>query len=116
MKKFRTLFVVALALLMVASFVSAQASGAESARDVICTVLSNIKWLLVAIAGGVGVVVVALQGIKWIGSAEDPGARKQAKQGIIHAVVGIVIVLAAVWLVALVISNAQGCGGIYANP
>jgi hypothetical protein len=59
------------------------------------------------IAGGVAIVIIVLQGVKWTGSAEDPGARKQAKQGIIHVVVGLVIVLLAVWIVGMVFSNNE---------
>lgn len=91
--------------LFLAGYATAQVSGVESAEEAICTVLANITWLLYMIAAGVGVVVIVLQGIKWAGSAEDPGARKQAKQGIIHAVVGLVIVLIAVWIVELVFTG-----------
>ena len=97
-----------LLVLAVAAYVSA-ASAATSATSAICQVLSNIQWMLYMIAAGVGVVVITLQGIKWTGSAEDPGARKQAKQGIIHAVVGLLIVLMAVWIVGLVFTSGQ-CG------
>jgi hypothetical protein len=98
-----------LLVLALAAFVSA-GSGASSATSAICQVLSNIQWMLYMIAAGVGVVVITLQGIKWTGSAEDPGARKQAKQGIIHAVVGLLIVLLAVWIVGLVFTQGQ-CSG-----
>ena len=79
--------------------------GVISAETAICTILANIQMLLMAIAGGIGIVVITLQGIKWAGSAEDPGARKQAKQGIIHAIVGLVIVLVAVWVVGLIFTG-----------
>ena len=80
-------------------------AGVVSAQTAICTILSNIQLLLMAIAGGIGIVVITLQGIKWAGSAEDPGARKQAKQGIIHAVIGLIIVMLAVWIVVIVFSG-----------
>jgi hypothetical protein len=86
------------------------AAGASSAASAICTILSNIQWLLYMITAGIGVVVITLQGIKWAGSAEDPGARKQAKMGIIHAVIGMIIVLLAVWIVGIVFSKGQ-CKG-----
>jgi hypothetical protein len=89
----------------------AAATGRESAAGVICRVLNNIQWLLFMITGGIGIVVIALQGIKWAGSAEDPGARKSAKQGIIHAVIGMIIVLIAVWVVGLVFSGGRCTSG-----
>ncbi|MFH1054978.1 MAG: hypothetical protein V1744_02660 [Candidatus Altiarchaeota archaeon] len=95
-------------LLTLAGLVAATATTEmQSAATVICTVLANIQWLLFAIAAGIGVVVITLQGIKWAGSAEDPGARKQAKQGIIHAVIGLVIVLLAIWIVVLVFTGEK---------
>ena len=96
-------------LLVLAMAGLAAASGPATAISAICNVLHNIQILLYAIAGGVGVVVITLQGIKWAGSAEDPGARKQAKQGIIHAIIGLIIVLLAVWIVVLVFTGGS-CG------
>ena len=103
-----------IAILVLAGLVAAQPTGAQSAKTVICTALSAIRWLLFMIAAGVAIVVVTLQGVKWVGSAEDPGARKQAKQGIIHAFVGLVIVLAAIWIVTMVFT--AGCGTSWTNP
>jgi hypothetical protein len=103
MKTTKALMVGAL-LLGAAGLASA---GASSAASAICTILSNIQWLLYMITAGIGVVVITLQGIKWAGSAEDPGARKQAKQGIIHAVIGMIIVLLAVWIVGIVFAKGQ---------
>ena len=80
-----------------------------SARSVICDVLYNIRSLLSYIAAGVAVVIITLQGIKWAASADDPGARKQAKEGIVHAVVGLIIVLLAIWIVMLVFTSGNKC-------
>lgn len=86
-----------------------ESEGMTSAREAICGILYNIRTLLYFIAGGIAAVVITLQGIKWASSAEDPGARKQAKEGIIHAVVGLIIVMVAVWIVLMVIGGSQ-CG------
>jgi len=84
------------------SYASATSTGLVSAKTAICTILYNIYDLLYFIAGGVAALVITLQGVKWIGSAEDPGLRKQAKMGIIHAVVGLIIVSIAAWIVVSV--------------
>ena len=100
-----------LVLAILVSFASAQtslSSGMFSARAAICNILFNIRSLLSYIAAGVGVIVIVLQGIKWTGSADDPGARKQAKAGIINAVVGLIIVMLSVWIVLLVFTG-QSC-------
>jgi hypothetical protein len=106
MKKIGAILMVGLLVLTMAGMAAA-ASGLASAKTRICLVLYNIRDLLFFISAGIAAVVIVLQGVKWIGSAEDPGARKQAKQGIIHAVVGLVIVLIAVWIVVMVVGAAQ---------
>jgi hypothetical protein len=105
MKKFGAMFMAGLVLLTLVGLVAAGATGLDSAKTRICEILYNIRDLLTFIAAGIAAVVIVLQGVKWVGSAEDPGARKQAKQGIIHAVVGLVIVLVAVWIVVMVVAS-----------
>ena len=85
----------------------AAGSWSASAAQTICDLLDNIRYLLQMIAGAVATLIIVMNGIKWIGSSDDPGARKQAKEGIVHAVVRLVIVLIAVNVVALIISS--GC-------
>jgi hypothetical protein len=111
MMKSKMLFAT-LVIFALIGLISAQNTGAKSARDVICTILNNVAWLMQVVAAGVGIVVIIIQGIKWAGSAEDPGARKQAKQGIIHAVIGLIIVVVAVNIVMLVMAN--DCPGWFA--
>jgi len=67
-------------------------------------VLNNVKLMLEMIAGAVATLIIVMNGIRWIGSSDDPGARKKAKEGIVHAVVGLIIVLVAVEIVALIVS------------
>ena len=106
MKKY---LIASLLLLLLASSVYGVFSGASSAARIICILLSRLVALLMAIAAGVGVVVITLQGIKWAGSAEDPGARKAAKQGIIHAIIGLIIVLLAIIIVTIIFAGKFGC-------
>lgn len=82
--------------------VSATSTGLVSAKTAICDLLYSVYDLLYFISGGVAALVITLQGVKWIGSAEDPGLRKQAKMGVIHAVVGLLIVMTAAWIVIMV--------------
>ncbi|MFH1835815.1 MAG: pilin [Methanobacteriota archaeon] len=101
-----------LGILLLASFVVATeatvGTWSETTAQQICSIVNNIRWLLEMIAGAVATLVIVINGIKWIGSSDDPGARKQAKEGIVHAVVGLVIVLIAVEVVSLIYS--QQCG------
>jgi len=88
--------------------VGAGSWGTETA-DVICTIAKNLRIMLELIAGAIAALVIVINGIKWTGSSDDPGARKQAKAGIIHAVVGLVIVLIAVEVVSLVVGYNAAC-------
>lgn len=76
----------------------------EKAAVVIC----GLYYAFVAIAGGIAVVMIVHGGIKWIGGADDPGARKNAKDQIIQAVVGLVLVLSAAAIVDILIAGG-GC-------
>jgi hypothetical protein len=59
-------------------------------------------------AGGLAALVITIAGFKWVGSAEDPGARKQAKDTIIHAIIGMLLISVATDLVKL-ITGSTGC-------
>lgn len=96
------------ALMMVSGLVAAQAPGttaATAAAGLVCNILQNVKIFFELVAAGIAIVIIVINGIKWIGSSDDPGARKQAKEGIIHAVVGLIIVILAVEIVGLVVSD-----------
>lgn len=80
----------------------------EVAISAICNIFGGVNQFLWILAGGIGTIVITLQGIKWIGSAEDKDARKQAKMGIIHAMIGLIIVVLAVWIVQLVLPVSCG--------
>jgi hypothetical protein len=101
------------ATLALSSLVSAAAPSASvgswstQTSQSICLIIDNLRGLLQMIAGAIATLVIVINGIKWTGSSDDPGARKQAKQGIIHAIVGLIIVMIAVNVVALIYSG--GC-------
>jgi hypothetical protein len=66
--------------------------------DTIC----GIYGLMYNVAGGLGALVITMAGFKWVGSAEDPGGRKQAKDTIVHALVGMLIIVIAAQIVGLI--------------
>ncbi|MFH1722382.1 MAG: hypothetical protein ABH950_07250 [Candidatus Altiarchaeota archaeon] len=72
-------------------------------QNALSTILCVIVQLLIFIAGGIAIVIIVLNGIKWTASSDDPGARKQAKQGIVHAIVGLIIVLIAIFVVTTIV-------------
>lgn len=93
------LALVALIYALCAESVSAQLTTAES---VVCTVVSQLKMFLTYVAGVILSVVIALQGIRWTASLDDAGARKKSKEAIVHAVVGLAIVVFGVYLVTII--------------
>jgi len=72
--------------------------------ETICKIFSVMR----EIAGGLAALVITIAGFKWVGSAEDPGVRKQAKDTIVHALIGLLIISVATNLVAL-ITGSTGC-------
>ena len=103
----------ALTLLALVGLVSATYGGVGSwttaTGRIMCSIIKNLRNMLLMIAGAIASLVIVINGIKWTGSSDDPGARKQAKQGIIHAIVGLVIVMIAVEVVKLIYTG--GCPG-----
>jgi hypothetical protein len=61
----------------------------DAASLVLCDVYRAFR----AIVTGVAAVVFVLAGVKWTASENDPGARKAAKDAMIHAIVGMLIIL-----------------------
>jgi hypothetical protein len=63
------------------------ASVNKVASPVLCGVYKGFK----NIATGVAAVVMVIAAVKWTASENDPGARKAAKDAMIHAVVGLLL-------------------------
>lgn len=65
-----------------------------SSADVSTMVTNTIQWFF-GMAGIVAVIFVLMGGVKYMTSAGDPGKTKQAKQTILYALIGLVIVVLA---------------------
>jgi len=75
-------------------------------RNAVCTLYCGVE----AIAYPLGVCVFLLAGLKWIASGEDAGKRKQAKDTMIHVIIGVLIVTLAYEIVSIVLSfSACSC-------
>jgi hypothetical protein len=79
------------------------------AQNKICSVLQTVYELLIYIAGGIGALVITIQGVTWIASADDAKVRKGAKVAVIHVLIGLIIVSLALVLVAMVLPESAGC-------
>lgn len=94
---------------LAAAQVTAQVSSeaASSVISIINTLICRLVLVLYSISAGIALIVIVLAGIKWIGSSEDAGARAQAKSTIIHAIIGLIIVMIALVLVNWVVSGVS---------
>ncbi|MFH1835015.1 MAG: hypothetical protein ABH851_02375 [Methanobacteriota archaeon] len=89
-----------LALSCVIQVSAGEISNAIWARAAI--VICGLYLAFIYIAGALAVLMVAYGGIKWILGSDDPGARKQAKELVIHALVGLIVLIVAAGLVSLI--------------
>ncbi len=78
------------------------ASGGVDLTNTIKTVL----YILSIVAGFAGVVMIVVSGFKYITSGGDAQAVSSAKRTLIYALVGLVIVALAQFIVRFVLSNA----------
>ncbi len=101
-----------LLLLIILGSVSAQGDfeGLETASRIgsrLGSILCAIVVILLMVAAGIAIIILIIQGIKWTGSADDPGARKQAKDAIVHAIIGLIIVVLAVEIISMVVAGME---------
>ena len=98
MKDRRSKALILLGIILLNSIlVSAQSTAVKTA---ISCMACRIMQLVFMIIGMVVTLVIIFAGLKWVGSGEDPDARNQAKQMIIHAIVGLVIIIIAAYAVS----------------
>jgi Mn2+/Fe2+ NRAMP family transporter len=101
------LMLCALACILMPAMVSASIAS-DIVKPMVATIC-EIYALMYSIAGGLGALVITISGFKWVGSAEDPGARKQAKDAIIHALIGMLLISIAVNIVMLITGKPDPC-------
>ncbi|MFH0860534.1 MAG: hypothetical protein V1921_04985 [Candidatus Altiarchaeota archaeon] len=104
---------VALALLfLMVGAVSAQVPGttaATAAASLVCGILTNVKVFFEIVAAGLAIVLIAVNGWRIMRDSAEEGSAKKAKESITHTIVGLIIVVLAVEIVALVMGG--GCAG-----
>ncbi len=84
------------------------AEGEENIHFALTYIICRIFQIIFYIAGAITALVIVVAGIKWIGSGDDPAARGSAKNTIVHAIIGLIIVLIAVFLVSWIIGAFSG--------
>jgi len=73
--------------------------------------ITNIVNILLFLAGAIAVIVIIIGGIRYVMSSGDAGQVQSAKNTILYAVVGLVVVIMAYAIVNFVINQFQGNGG-----
>ena len=81
-------------------------SAIVTPEETVNTFLCQIVLILWSITAGIATLVITLAGIKWMGSEDDLAARREAKITIIHAIIGLIIVLIALTIVNWVFAGA----------
>jgi len=83
----------------------------------ICNILNVIKTIILAVGLGIAIIILIIGGIKYMTAGGDPEKAKGGRQMIINAIIGIAIVVAAAFILALVQGILVGAGiSIFANP
>ena len=73
--------------------------------------ITNIVNILLFLAGAVAVIVIIIGGIRYVMSSGDAGQVQSAKNTILYAVIGLIVVIMAYAIVNFVINQFQGNGG-----
>lgn len=68
-----------------------------------------ITWIIY-VAGALAVIYLVYSGILYITAAGNPDAAKKGQQGIVNAIIGLVIIVLAYVIVNVVISAVSGTG------
>lgn len=82
---------------------------------VICRILEKIKIIIAAIGFGIAIIMLIWGGILYMTAGGDDEKAKKAKTLIVNAIIGIVIVFAATFILNLVAGFLSG-SGVILNP
>lgn len=111
-KKLRVLTTLGLVLIAI-TMVSAQPSWSTMASIItvpVRTIVCMLRAALVQIAGALAGLVFVFAGVKYLASADDPGKRKAAKDTMIHALIGLIIIAVANEIVMTIAPDfLRGC-------
>lgn len=87
-----------------------QKIGADSGineKDPLAVIL-NIMRVLLTLVGIIAVIALIISGVRYILSSGDEGEAKKAKNGILYAMIGLVVIGASILIVNLVINSFGG--------
>ncbi len=92
-----------------------ETNNAKLAFGAFAFLISNVIGIMVMVAGVWFIIQFLLGGFSWLSSGGDKGKLEKAQQTLLHAVIGLVIVLSAYALISL-ISAVLGVDLLLNNP
>jgi|GEM_PF-986155 len=96
-----------LVCLLLGTMVVAQESAGDIFGEKLSRILCTVITILFLVASGVAVIIMVLNGLKWTAAGDDAGARKQARDGLVHAIIGLTIVMLAIYVVSVVVEDSD---------
>jgi len=96
-------------LLILSSLVSAANVTLNETRDKICEILEVFYDLLVYIASGLAALMIVIMGVTWVVSADNSKARTDAKNAVVHVIIGLIIISIAIALVEIALPAGSDC-------
>lgn len=93
------------------------AGGATAGGEAeLSNIISTIVDILSIIVGALSVIMIIVGGLKYVVSSGDSAGTQSAKNTILYAIVGLVIVIFAQVIVSFVISRVETGSGCTPNP
>lgn len=77
-------------------------AGSEEAGEKLPVIVGNIVRIILGLLGLIFLILVIYGGLRWMTAQGDSGAIESARDTIVHAVIGLVIVLSAYTITAFV--------------
>lgn len=89
---------------------SASAQGmVQAIVSPVSSVVCMIYRVIVRVAGAIAGLVFVIAGVKWVASQDDPGERKQAKDTMKNAIIGLIIIMVANNVIQAVSTTFSTC-------
>lgn len=100
-------FILWLIIIVNIQSVCAQAYDATRVPLIFSCIFCRLFNFFYYISTAIAALVIVIAGIKWIASGDDANARGSAKSSIIHAIIGLVIVIISAFLVEWVVTGVS---------
>jgi len=109
--KIKTKIIAGFVLVFFSTVLTAQDSmPLTKTADIINYIVCSLFNIIASVAGGIGALIIAFSGLRWVMSQDDPGTRKQATETMKHAIVGLIIILTATGIVTRVTTGTFSFG------